>query len=75
MEGACRICGTARPFLQSIAGALSLADTLGKCDDQLSRLLIQRKDQEGNFGGFDELFTDIMIKRDELFEAFELRKQ
>ena len=62
-------------FSQSITGALSVADTPEKCDEQLSRLLIQLEELESQFSEYDEFLPDIIAKREELYETFESRKQ
>lgn len=62
-------------FSQSITGALSMADTPEKCDEQLSRLLVQLEELEGQFSEYDEFLSDIISKREELYETFESRKQ
>lgn len=60
---------------QSIHNALGLSTTPEKCDEQVSRLLVQLEELEGEFSDFDDFVTDIISKRDEIFEAFEEHKQ
>lgn len=60
---------------QSINNALGLSTTPDKCDEQLSRLLIQLEELEGQFSEHDEFLADILGKRDEIFETFETHKQ
>ena len=62
-------------FSQSITNALSLASTPEKCDEQLSRLLVQLEEMESQFSEFDQFLADIMEKRDEVYESFESHKQ
>ena len=62
-------------FTQSIANALSVCDTPTKCDEQLSRLLMQLEDLESQFSRFDEFLADIVAKREEVYESFENHKQ
>jgi hypothetical protein len=62
-------------FSQSIASALSMATDPERCDEQLSRLLIQLEELEGQFSEHDEFLNDILTKREELFETFESHKQ
>lgn len=62
-------------FSQSITNALSSATTPEKCDEQLSRLLVQLEEMESQFGDFDQFLADIMEKRDEVYESFENHKQ
>ncbi|ROS01799.1 ATPase family protein associated with various cellular activities (AAA) [Sinobacterium caligoides] len=62
-------------FSQSITNALSLASTPESCDEQLSRLLVQLEELESQFSDFEQFLTDIMDKRDEIYESFESHKQ
>lgn len=62
-------------FSQSIANALGLASTPEKCDEQLSRLLVQLEELESQFADFDQFLADIMDKREEIYESFEAHKQ
>ncbi len=62
-------------FSQSITNALGLANTPEKCDEQLSRLLVQLEEMESQFSDFDQFLADIMDKREEVYESFESHKQ
>ncbi len=62
-------------FSQSITNALSLAIDPERCDDQLSRLLVQLEELESQFSDSEEFLTDILSKREELLETFESHKQ
>ncbi len=60
---------------QSVQSALSLSTSPEKCDEQLARLLVQLEELESQFSEHDEFLTDILGKRDEIYEAFETQKQ
>ncbi len=62
-------------FSQSITNALSLARTPEQSDEQLSRLLVQLEELEGQFSEHDEFLGDILTKRDEIHESFEAHRQ
>ena len=62
-------------FSQSITNALGLASTPEKCEEQLSRLLVQLEELESQFSDFDQFLSDIMDKREEIYESFEVHKQ
>ncbi len=62
-------------FSQSITNALSLADTPDNCDEQMSRLLVQLEELESQFSEFEQFLSDIITKRDEIYEVFESHKQ
>ncbi|MCP5077532.1 MAG: AAA family ATPase [Psychromonas sp.] len=60
---------------QSIHNALSLSTTPDKCDEQSARLLIQIEELESEFSDYDQFISDIITKRDEIFDSFESHKQ
>lgn len=62
-------------FGQAIASALSSARDPERCDQELSRLLIQLEELESRFGEHEQFLGDIVAKRDELLETFESQKQ
>ena len=62
-------------FSQSINNALGMATTPERCDEQLSRLLVQLEELESQFVDHDEFLADIVTKREELYEAFEAHRQ
>ncbi|MFV0477839.1 MAG: DNA repair ATPase, partial [Parahaliea sp.] len=64
-----------RLFSQSITNALGLASTPEKCDEQLSRLLVQLEEMESMFNRFEQFLADILQKREEVYESFENHKQ
>ncbi|MEO3873262.1 DNA repair ATPase [Nonomuraea sp. B12E4] len=60
---------------QAITGALAMADTPDKCDEQLGRLLLQLEGLESRFGEFDDFAAQLSAKREDVYEAFSARKQ
>ncbi|MEL6868973.1 MAG: DNA repair ATPase [Pseudomonadota bacterium] len=62
-------------FSQSVENALGMATTPERCDDQLARLLVQLEELEGQFSESETFLTDIMQKREEVYETFEAHKQ
>ncbi|MFT7559385.1 MAG: hypothetical protein ACI93R_001296 [Flavobacteriales bacterium] len=62
-------------FSQSITNALGSAVDPESCDEQMSRLLVQLEELESRFSDHDEFISDICVKRDEIYESFESRKQ
>jgi MoxR-like ATPase len=61
-------------FGQSVTSGLGLSDSPEKCDDQLSRLMVQLEELESRFSEFDEYLEDLTIKREEVYEAFTQKK-
>jgi len=62
-------------FGQSIASALSSARDPERCDQELSRLMVQLEELESQFGEHEQFLADIVSKREELLETFEAHKQ
>lgn len=62
-------------FTQSITNALGQANSPEACDEQMSRLLIQLEELESQFSDYDQFLSDIMSKREEVYESFESQKQ
>ncbi|WP_312880130.1 DNA repair ATPase [Actinokineospora xionganensis] len=60
---------------QAITGALAVADTPERCDEQLGRLMLQVENLESRFGEFDDFLTELGKKRTDVYEAFSSRKQ
>jgi MoxR-like ATPase len=62
-------------FSQGITNALAMAQDPERCDEQLSRLLVQLEELESQFGDQEQFLGDILAKREELLETFEAHKQ
>lgn len=60
---------------QTVASALAVCDTPERCDEELSRVLVQLEELETRFSELDEFLADLATKRDEIHEAFSARKQ
>ncbi|MEU7000247.1 DNA repair ATPase [Nonomuraea sp. NPDC046570] len=62
-------------FGQAVTGALAMADTPERCDEQLGRLMLQLENLESRFGEFDDFAQLLTGKREDVYEAFSARKQ
>ncbi|MEV0133293.1 DNA repair ATPase [Dactylosporangium sp. NPDC050688] len=60
---------------QAITGALAVADSPHRCDEQLGRLLLRLEQLESRFGAFDDFLAQLGSQRAEVYEAFTARKQ
>ncbi|WP_433266220.1 DNA repair ATPase [Actinosynnema sp. CS-041913] len=60
---------------QAVTGALAVADTPQRCDEQLGRLLLRLENLESRFGEFDDFLAQLGDKRTDVYEAFSSRKQ
>ncbi len=59
---------------QGIINYLDIADTPEKCDEYMTKLMIQLEEMEGKFADFDEFIQQLTEKREEIYNAFEARK-
>ena len=59
---------------QSLINLIDLADTPEKCDEYQSKIVIQLEELESKFADFDEFTAQIIEKREEIYEAFDARK-
>ncbi|WP_109301538.1 DNA repair ATPase [Aquimarina sp. AU474] len=59
---------------QSIINYLDIANTPEKTDELLNKVSVQLEDLEGRFADFEEFITLIIEKREEVYNAFEARK-
>nr|WP_242454612.1 DNA repair ATPase [Bailinhaonella thermotolerans] len=60
---------------QAITGALAMADTPERCEEQLGRLLLQVENLETRFADFDDFLAELATKREDVYEAFSSRRQ
>ncbi|GAA1569706.1 DNA repair ATPase [Dactylosporangium maewongense] len=60
---------------QAITGALAVADSPRRCDEQLGRLLVRLEQLESRFAAIDEFADQLGAKRTDVYEAFTARKQ
>ena len=59
---------------QGLINYLDICDTPEKCDEYLTKLMVQLEELEGKFSEFDEFIEKISLKREALYNAFETRK-
>ncbi len=59
---------------QGLINYLDLCDTTSKCEEYLTKLMIQVEELEGKFSDFDEYIEKLAIKREEIYNAFDGRK-
>nr|WP_236612964.1 DNA repair ATPase [Cesiribacter andamanensis] len=59
---------------QAVINYLDVCDTPAKCDEYLTRVMVQLEELEGRFSEFDAFVEQLSIKRDEVYAAFENRK-
>lgn len=59
---------------QSIINYLDVADSPQKCDEYLSKLMVQLEEMESKFAEVDDFIGALAEKREEVYTAFEARK-
>ena len=59
---------------QGTVNYLDVADTSEKCDEYLTKLMVQLEELEGKFSEFNEYLDLIQTKREEIYSAFESKK-
>ncbi len=74
-EGKAEFAAQFKLFGQSVQSAIGLADSPEKCDEQLSRLMVQLEELEAKFSEFDEFIGELASKREEVYEAIGQKKQ
>jgi hypothetical protein len=74
-EGKAEFAAQFRLLGQAVAGALAVCDTPERCDEQLSKLMLQLEELEGRFGELEQFMSDLAEKREEVYEAFDARRQ
>jgi len=74
-EGRAEFAAQMKLFAQSVSGALGRADSPERCDDELSRLMLQLEEMEARFGEFDEFIGELTSRREEAYSALGTKKQ
>ena len=59
---------------QGMTNYLDISDSAEKCEEYLTKLMIQLEELEGKFSEFEEYIAKVSEKRDEVYNAFESRK-
>lgn len=75
VEGVAQFGAQLKLLGQSVVNFLDLCDTPEKCGEYLTKVMVQVEDLEGRFAEFDEYIEELTKKREEIYEAFEGRKQ
>lgn len=73
-EGTAEFSSQLKLLGQSIVNFLDVCDTPQKCDELLTRMLVQVEELESRFAEFDEFIVQLAGKREEIRSAFDARK-
>ncbi len=74
-EGMAQFGAQMKLLSQAVVNYLDLCDTADKCEDYLTKVMVQLEELEGKFSEFDDYLEELSGKREEIYEAFESRKQ
>jgi hypothetical protein len=73
-EGAAEFASQIKLLGQSVVNYLDVCDTPQRCDELLTKLMVQIEELEGRFAEFDQFVEQLVEKREEIYNAFEQRK-
>lgn len=74
VEGVAEFNSQMKLLNQSVVNYLDICDTPEKCEEFLTKVMIQIEELEGRFAEFDEFVSQLTDKREEIYNAFETRK-
>ncbi len=75
VEGVAQFGAQMKLLGQAVVNFLDLCDSPEKCGEYLTKVMVQVEELEGRFADFDEYTEELGRKREEIYEAFEGRKQ
>lgn len=74
VEGVAEFNSQIKLLNQAVVNYLDICDAPEKCEEFLTKLMIQLEELEGRFAEFDEFILQLTDKREEVYNAFENRK-
>ena len=74
VEGVAEFTSQIKLLNQGVVNYLDICDTPDRCDEFLTKMMIQLEELEGRFAEFDEFVEKLADTRDEIYNAFETRK-
>ncbi|MCP4456058.1 MAG: AAA family ATPase, partial [Planctomycetes bacterium] len=74
VEGQAEFASQLKLIDQSVISTMDVCDTPDRCDEYLSKTMVQLENLEGRFADFDDFIVALADKREELYNAFESRK-
>jgi MoxR-like ATPase len=73
-EGRAEFASQLKLLEQTVNGYLDVCDAPEKCDNYLTRVMIQLEELEGRFAEFDEFIGELTTRREDIYAVFESRK-
>ncbi len=74
VEGQAEFSSQLKLIDQSVVNYLDVCDTPEKCDEYLTKAMVQIENVESRFADFEEFVVQLADKREELYDAFNSRK-
>ena len=74
VEGKAEFASQLKLLQQTTSGYLDVCDSPEKCDDYLTKVMVQLEELEGRFAEFDEFVVELAQRREDVYAAFESRK-
>ncbi len=74
VEGVAEFNSQMKLLNQAVVNYLDICDAPEKCEEFLTKMMIQLEELEGRFAEFDEFVVQLTDKREEIYNAFETRK-
>ncbi|MEM9588765.1 MAG: AAA family ATPase, partial [Planctomycetota bacterium] len=74
VEGQAEFASQLKLLEQTTSGYLDVCDSPEKCDEYLTKVMVQLEELEGRFAEFDDFVVQLAQRRDEVYAAFESRK-
>lgn len=74
-EGTAQFHSQMKLLSQAIVNYLDISDSIEKCDEYLTKVMVQIEELEGKFTDFEEFILKLSEKREEIYNAFEAKKQ
>ncbi len=74
VEGVAEFNSQVKLLNQGVVNYLDVCDSPDKCEQYLTKMMVQIEELEGRFAEFDEFVLQLTEKREEIYNAFETRK-
>lgn len=73
-EGAAEFNSQLKLLSQAVVNYLDVCDTPERCDEYLTKMMVQVEELEGRFAEFDEFVVQLAEKREEIYAAFDSQR-
>ena len=74
VEGKAEFHSQVKLLNQAVVNFLDVCDTPERCDEYLTKLMVQIEELEGRFAEFDDFVLELSEKREEVYSAFDGKK-